>query len=1232
MKRLATLMTLALAASAAAQTSLPQNTARIHYQRADGAYTGWGLHVWEDTAKPTEWAAPLAQTGKDDFGAYFDVALKPNAQKVGFLVHKGDEKSPDSDLWLDLSRGRELFLKSGGTLVAYAKGAALNVDASKAPTAQVVAQAAAPAAAPTATAQAIPDNVLRVRYVRPDGNYEGWGLHIWEDTSAPTEWTKPLAQTGKDAGGAYWDVPLKAGAAKVNFIVHKGDEKDPGPDMSVDLSKGREVTVTSGKEAFAYGAPAALSDTPVPANTARINYYRPDGKYEGWGLHIWEDTTKPTEWTAPLAQTGKNSFGVYWDVPMKEGWGKLNFIVHQGDTKDPGPDQTLNSTAGNQAWIVSGNAAVNTTRPDTSVRVVGDLTKQQAIMLGRDLVAVKPEFVQPGAFLTLHTAPDGSLKLTPAGVDGGTTLTLNAVEGGLSAALKAKAPYLAGYALLQVREEDRAKVGAALRGQVAISSALPDGTLIDATGVQTAWALDDLYAYDGPLGATWQGAKPTLRLWAPTAQNVSLRLSAADGTNERTVPMTRDAKGVWTAAGEANWKGLGYRYEVKVYAPSTGKVETNLVTDPYSVALSLNSTRSILTDLNDPAQKPAGWEGLKKPALRSVSDLSFYELHLRDFSAADATVPAAQRGTYLAFTQVGSNGMKHLKALADAGLKAVHLLPTFDIATIEEDKTKWKATPDLSKLPPNSDQQQAAVTAIKDADPYNWGYDPYHYMTPEGSYAVNPADRTREYRSMVMALNGAGLRVIQDVVFNHTAASGQNNLSVLDRIVPGYYHRLNVNGGVENSTCCSNTATEHTMMRRLMVDSLVLMAKAYKVDGFRFDLMGHHLVADMKAARTALDALTLPKDGVDGKNIYLYGEGWDFGEVQGNKRGVNATQINMYGQGIGTFNDRIRDAVRGGNPFGGLQDQGFATGLATLPNGQPQNADRDKALQLADLVRVGLSGNLRDFTFTSALGKQTTGGNVNYNGAPAGYAASPRESINYASAHDNQTLYDAVLLKAPAGATPAQRTRMQNLANSVILLGQGLPFSYAGDEILRSKSFDTDSYNSGDWFNTLDFTGAGNGFGKGLPPAEKNEGNWNLYRPLLGNAALKPSSAEITRAFDHYREMLRVRYSSPLFRMDTAAQVQQGLKFLNTGPNQTPGVIVMRLTGAVNTANPYRNVVVVFNGSGQTVNFSDPTLAGLNLSLHPVLAASTDSVVKTSKVAGSSLSVPGLTTAVFVGK
>ena len=973
----------------------------------------------------------------------------------------------------------------------------------------------------------------------------------------------------------------------------------------------------------------ATDPGPVPAGTVRINYYRPDGKYTDWGLHLWDGAKTPTEWIRPFAQTGQSSYGAYWDVPTATGWTKLNFIMHRGDDKDPGPDMSVTDNKVNQVWVVSGQNKVYAQKPDTTQQTVGDVTKAQAFFLTRSLLAVKPSLLENGALLNLRGSLDAALKQTATGVTGGTSLPLIAVDGGMTPALKAKYPYLSGYALVSLRPEEQAQVEGLLRGQLLVTSETPGGKLQDVTGVQIPGVLDDLYTYSGPLGVAWAGGKPTLRLWAPTAQDVKVRMSAPDGTGEQVLPLTRGAQGVWTVAGDASWKGRAYVYEVKVYAPSTQKVETNMVSDPYATFLTRDSRRGVLNDLSDAIQKPAGWDTLKKPALNSVSELNFYELHLRDFSAIDATVPAAQRGTYLAFTQQGSAGMKHLKILAAAGLKAVHLLPTFDIASIPKDKATWRATPDLSKLPPDGEGQQAAVKAVQDQDGYNWGYDPVHYATPEGTYAVNPDERTKEYRQMVMALNGAGLRVVQDVVFNHTASSGEQSNSVLDKVVPGYYQRLNLDGGVENSTCCSNTATEHVMMRKLMIDTVLMYARQYKIDGFRFDLMGHHMVADMAALRKDLDALTMQNDGVDGRNIYVYGEGWDFGEVAKSARGVNATQVNMYGQGIGTFNDRIRDAVRGGNPFGGLQDQGFATGLVTLPNGQEQNTDLGRLLHLTDQLKVGLTGNLRDYKLTDASGRAVTGAQIDYNGAPTGYAASPRESVNYASAHDNQTLFDAVVLKAPAGASQAVRVRMQNMAQSLVWLGQGMPFMQAGDEMLRSKSFDTDSYNSGDHFNALDWTGADNGFGRGLPPQEKNGSNWPLYRPLLANRALKPSMQDANQAYSHLQELLKIRASSPLFHMETAAQVQQGLSFLNGGPQQLPGVIVMHLKGS---AAPYRDIVVVFNASGRAADIKDASLAPLRLSLHPVQAASSDSVVKGSKATGNMLSVPALTTAVFVGK
>ena len=694
--------------------------------------------------------------------------------------------------------------------------------------------------------------------------------------------------------------------------------------------------------------------------------------------------------------------------------------------------------------------------------------------------------------------------------------------------------------------------------------------------------------------------------------------------------------GVWSFSGKAEWKNKFYLYEVNVYVPSTGKIETNLVTDPYSFSLSTNSKRSQIVDLNDSALKPQDWDSTQKPALAAPEDIVIYELHIRDFSISDQTVPAELRGTYKAFTVKDSNGMKHLASLAQAGLTHIHLLPAFDIASVNEDASTWQTVDEaqLKTYPPDSDQQAKAVSAITGSDGFNWGYAPLHYTTPEGSYATDPNGTPRivEFREMVQSLRESGLSVVMDVVYNHTNASGQNANSVLDRIVPGYYHRLNAEGNVEKSTCCENTATEHAMMRKLMVDSIITWAKEYKVEGFRFDLMGHHMLDDMKAVRAALDVLTLEKDGVDGKFIYMYGEGWDFGEVAKNARGKNATQLNIAGTGIGVFNDRLRDAVRGGNPFDDVRLQGFATGLLFTNNANEKRSVKDQQLELndyTDWIRVGLAGNLANYELVRANGETVSGSQISYNDAPAGYTADPQENIVYVSAHDNQTLFDTVQVKAPAEATLADRIRMNNLALSITMFSQGMPFFHAGDDILRSKSFDPNSYNSGDWFNKLDWTYESNNFGVGLPL--EGTGQWDIYKPLLADPKLVPAKTDTLSASAVFNEFLQIRKSSKLFRLETADEIQRDLTFLNTGPNQTPSLIVMRLQDNSNLDSKYQEVIVFFNARPDATTFNDASLTG-DYVLHPVQQNSADEVVKQASFENGTFTMLGRTTAVFVIK
>ncbi|PYQ08977.1 MAG: DUF3372 domain-containing protein, partial [Acidobacteria bacterium] len=600
----------------------------------------------------------------------------------------------------------------------------------------------------------------------------------------------------------------------------------------------------------------------------------------------------------------------------------------------------------------------------------GNLTRARAHFLTRDTLAWNVGSAAATASFKLHYAAAGGLGLSASGVTGGTDIPLTYDPAGLSADLKARFPHLASYSAFKVPADRLSEVPEALKSQIAISETA-DGTLLDATALQIPGALDDLYTYTGPLGASFTSGVPTLRLWAPTARSVKLRLFADSkpATAATVLDMTPGPLGVWSITGNVGWAGRFYVYEVEVFVRSTGQVEHNLVTDPYSVSLSRKSLRSQIVDLAQRALKPAGWDQLRKPALDAPEDIVLYELHVRDFSANDASVPESLRGTFKAFTQTDSNGMRHLAALARAGLTHVHLLPSFDIASVNEDKSLWQ-TPagDLGSFPANSEQQQAAVGAVADKDAFNWGYDPLHYSVPEGSYATDPDGPARilEFREMVQALSRSGLRVVMDVVYNHTSAAGQSDQAVLDRIVPGYYHRLNRDGNIETSSCCPNTASEHNMMEKLLIDSVLVWARDYKVDGFRFDIMGFHMKRNMVKLRQALDGLTPATDGVDGRKIYVYGEGWNFGEVANNAEGVNATQANMAGTGIGTFNDRIRDGARGGGPFSPKQDQGFLTGLFYDPNATDQGSAADqqaRLLQREDWIRVSLAGNLAGYHF-----------------------------------------------------------------------------------------------------------------------------------------------------------------------------------------------------------------------------------------------------------------------------
>ena len=759
----------------------------------------------------------------------------------------------------------------------------------------------------------------------------------------------------------------------------------------------------------------------------------------------------------------------------------------------------------------------------------------------------------------LHHSAGGTIRAVVGeavqGADG--VMDLQASDADLAPALAQRFKHLAPGARWRLGDADAARLPGLLASQWVLVREGANGTVADATGLQSPGLLDDLFAAASTLpdlGVRLGGSPRHSRftLWAPTARRVALCVYPGDTANASDAAWMQldPATGAWRHEAAADWSGRYYRYLVEVFVPGTGWVR-NRVTDPYAVSLGADSRRAYVAELADASLKPPGWDGHPAPAkVKSSTDMVVYELHLRDFSIGDTSVPAAHRGTYLAFTNKRSRGMRHLQALAHAGMTDVHLLPVFDLASVPESGC---VTPKVPRAAPDSEAQQAAVMAEAARDCYNWGYDPYHFNAPEGSFATDPADgavRVREFRRMVMALHRAGLRVGMDVVYNHMSAAGQQAQSVLDRIVPGYYHRLDADGRVERSTCCDNTATEHAMMAKLMIDSVRLWATQYRIDSFRFDLMAHQ-------PRAVMEALQADVNAAVGRTVQLIGEGWNFGEVANGARFVQASQLSLNGSGIGTFSDRGRDALRGGSAGDSgealVRRKGYLHGVASLP--------RDDALRLADQVRVGLAGTLRGYRMQTASGEVKRLDQIDYAGQPAGYASQPSEVVNYVENHDNQTLFDNNALKLPRGTSREDRARVQMLAVALNLFSQGVSYFHAGIDTLRSKSLDRNSYDSGDWFNRLDWRYQDNYFGTGLPPAGDNRASYAVFQPLLADPAIKPGPREIAWSRDAFRDLLAIRASSPLFRLRSADEVQRRLVFHNTGPGQDPALMVGHLRG-----------------------------------------------------------------------
>ena len=570
--------------------------------------------------------------------------------------------------------------------------------------------------------------------------------------------------------------------------------------------------------------------------------------------------------------------------------------------------------------------------------------------------------------------------------------------------------------------------------------------------------IDELYYPGNDLGISCQDGKTKFKLWSPSADKVELMLYIDENNDhcQEIIPLKQSNFGCWEVIVSKNLAGSYYLY--KLYFGDTCR----MTVDPYAKAVGTNSRKGLIVDLAQ--TNPDGWEEDKRIKLDNPVDAVIYELHVKDFS----TSPYAgieHKGKYLAFLEKTENhdghktGINHLQEL---GITHVHLLPVFDFATVDDK-----------------------------SDGYNWGYDPYFYNVPEGSYSISPADNSRiiEFKLMVKALHDAGIGVIMDVVYNHTYYT---NKSPFQLTVPDYFYRKAEDCQFANGSGCGNEiATEKPMMRKFIINSVKYWAEEYHIDGFRFDLMGLIDKETMRLVEKELHKID--------PSIIIYGEPWSALPPQ-----LHPTHSMFKGQqkgmNIAVFNDHFRNSIRGDND--GFR-KGFVLGNPFCVQG----------------IKKGVVGGIK------------------YSDKICDFALNPDESINYVSSHDNLTLWDKLCCSSEADNKEV-RKKMDYLAQAIVFTSQGISFMQGGEEFLRTKYGDHNSYNAGDKINQLKW--------------ERKTDNYGVFK--------------------YYQGLIKLRREHPAFRMCSTHQVKKHLYFLNA-PHNTVGFILKD-----NANNDFwQEIIVLYN-------------------------------------------------------
>lgn len=575
-------------------------------------------------------------------------------------------------------------------------------------------------------------------------------------------------------------------------------------------------------------------------------------------------------------------------------------------------------------------------------------------------------------------------------------------------------------------------------------------------------------------------------LWAPTAEEVRVLLydSGNEGSAYQTLSLEMGEDGIWNTSIKEDLKGKFYTFNVKVNGKWLGDTPGIM-----AKAVGVNGKRAAVIDLR--STDPEGWANDVRPLLKDYADIIVYEMHHRDFSL-DSVSGIRNKGKFLALTELGTTtsqgektGIDHLKEL---GVTHVHILPSYDYASVDESK------PDKAQ--------------------YNWGYDPQNYNVPDGSYSTDPYKpdvRIKEFKQMVQALHKAGIRVVLDVVYNHTFNTEESNF---ERTVPGYFYRQTKDGKPANGSGCGNeTASDRVMMRKYMVESVLYWINEYHIDGFRFDLMGIHDIETMNEIRAAVDKID--------PSIFIYGEGWAASAPQLDQEEL-AMKANIYKMPrIAAFSDEMRDGLRGG-----WDDDRKGAFLIGQPGHEMS-------------IKFGLVGAVKH--------PQVINDSVNYSKEP--WALQPTQMISYVSCHDDMCLADRLKATMP-DATDEERASLHKLAETFVFTSQGVPFIFAGDEMMRDKKGIHNSYNSPDSINTIDWR------------------NKTIHHDV----------------FDYVRELITLRKNHPAFRMGDADKVRQYMEFL---PVEGSNLVAFILKDNAN-GDSWKNIIVAFNSRKEPAKLSIP--------------------------------------------